>query len=560
MSRSPNRILRIFLRHSLPLVIVAFILGGGAMVMTRNSIRKNSILQANQKLDEVRSYYEVILDEMDSLSLMFSTNPEMMARLQRILASDSDIDLDNYREVRLIRSFLAAPANARPYIHNIYVYLDNPQDLVLSADLAFMAIPYMEDSSWFATYKALPSANQSYSERVILKGGTAVELSVIRIMRPIINQANTRIGVIVLDIRERSLAQAYRFQEGEVLTVRNRSGDLLFSNGATPSGHTEEHMEYFHTQSAKYGWQYTLGVYKPTLYRLSTTLMYYTIALTLFALLFGLVLTHRTNRKERKFLANVMRQLTQVADADLEGEGPGQYRNIFDYLDHYVLKTFLEQDYLKLQKEAMEYRALRMQINPHFLFNTLDTINWKAIKLSEGENDVSRMILLLSRLLKYSLVVDDLEGVPLSKELEMTGYYLQLQRIRFRDTFTYTESIDPALLETKVPSMLLQPIIENAFNHGFVEGKVLSITLTVGVEQGMMRLELANDGRPMESQELKAFTKSGMADALTKKSSLALVNIDKRLLLFTQGKSTMAVDNGEVGGVIITIELPLKRH
>ena len=556
MNTRPNRIVRIFMRHSLPLVIVAFLLGGGAMLLSRNFIRSNSVLQANQKLAAVQSYYDVILDEMDSLSLMFSTNPEMMARLMRFLQEGGQVDLDNYREIRLIRSFLSAPANARPYIHNIYVYLQNPQDLVLSADLAFIPLSHLEDSSWFATYQNLPPSNQSYSERVQLKAGTPTEQTIIRIMRTITNQLNARIGVIVLDIKEQSLAQAYQFQDGEVLEVRNRDGELLFTN--TPLQYAREDMQYFQAASSKYGWEYSLGMYKPLLYRLSTTLMYYTIALTFIALLLGLYLTHRTNRQERKFLSNVMRQLNQVADADLTGEGPEEYRNIFDYLNHHVIKTFLEQDYLRWQKEAMEYRALQMQINPHFLFNTLDTINWKAVKLAEGENDVSRMILLLSKLLKYSLQVDDFAGVPLSKELEQTGYYVQLQKIRFPDRFTYTEQVDPALLDVMVPSLLLQPILENAFNHGFVEGRLLTIAVTVCTDAGKLKIVVSDDGKGMNETELAQLNAMG-GDVLKKKKSLGLMNINKRLMLFSQGKSPIVVASNQEGGVTVTIVLPLRR-
>ena len=553
-----NRVIRIFFRHSLPLVIVAFLLGGGAMALSRNFIRSNSVLQANQKLGEVRAYYDVILDEMDSLSLMFSTNPEMMARLQRVLADGGKVDLDNYREIRLIRSFLSAPANARPYIHNIYVYLENPQDLVLSADLAFIPLSHLEDSSWFSTYQQLTPTSQSFSERVTLKEGTPTEQSVIRILRPIIREANTKVGVIVLDIKEEALSGAYDLIEGEVLAVRNRSGELLFANPSYPFPYPEEDMQFFQTESNKYGWEYSLGMYKVKLYALSTTLMYYTIGLTVVALLLGLYLTHRTNRQERKFLANVMNQLSQVADADLEGDGPEEYRNIFDYLNHHVIRTFLEQDYLRWQKEAMEYRALQMQINPHFLFNTLDTINWKAIKLAEGENDVSRMILLLSRLLKYSLQVDDFSGVPLSKELEQNGYYLQLQQIRFPGRFTYHETVDPSLLDVRVPSMLLQPILENAFNHGFVEGEVLGIALAITEHNKMMQMVVSNDGKALSEKEVNQLN-TAKVDVLKRKNSLGLMNINKRLMLFTQGKSPIVVASGKDRGVTVTIVLPLRR-
>ena len=552
-----NRILRIFLRHSLPLVIVAILLGGGATLMTQNFIRNNSIEQANLKLAQIHSYYDVILDEMDSLSLMFSTNPEMMVRLQRVLSDEGMVDLDNYREIRLIRSFLAAPANARPYIHDIYVYLENPQQLVLSSDLAFTAIPYMEDASWYATYQKLVDGNQSYSERVVLKEGTSIAHRIIRILRPITNQASTLLGVIVLDIKESSLSQAYPFQDGEVFTVHNRNGELLFSNMPDHARYPEKDMQYFYAQSGKYGWQYSLGMYKPMLYRLSRTMLAFTLALTFIALLLGLYLTYRTNRQERKFLSNIIQQLSQVASSDLEGEHIEEYKNIFDYLNHHVIRTFLEQDYLRWQKEAMEYRALQMQINPHFLFNTLDTINWKAVKLAEGENDVSRMILLLSKLLKYSLQIDDVKGVPLSKELEQTKVYLELQQIRFKDLFTYSEEVDPSLLEVKVPAMVLQPILENAFNHGLKETGVMNITLIVHQGENQMHISVHDDGKDMTEEQLSAINQSN-ADVLTTKSSLGLLNIKKRLMLFSQGNSPLVVASGQGRGVEVTLHLPLR--
>ncbi|MGH0054265.1 MAG: cache domain-containing protein, partial [Sphaerochaetaceae bacterium] len=264
-----KRIIRIFFRHSLPLVIVALLLGGGATLLTQNFIRSNSIRQASQKLDAVQAYYDVILDEMDSLSLMFSTNPEMRLRLQRFLSEPESVNLDNYREFRLIRSFLAAPTNARPYIHDIYVYLENPKQLVLSSDLAFTAIPYMEDASWYETYQHLPWENQSYSARITIKEGSPIEQYIIRIMRPITSQANERIGVIVLDIKEQALSQAYQFQEGEILTVHNRDGQLLFSNPSHPATYPEEDLYTLKAYSSKYGWEYSLAMYEPMLYRLS---------------------------------------------------------------------------------------------------------------------------------------------------------------------------------------------------------------------------------------------------------------------------------------------------
>lgn len=558
MTVRPNRTFRIFLRHSLPLIIVVVLLGGGSTLLVRNFIRKSSVSQATQKLMAVQSYYDVILDEMDSLNLMFSTNPEMMARMMQILSEEQEVDLDNYREIRLIRSFISAPANARPYIHNIYVYLENAQDLVLAADLAFIPLSQLEDQSWHTTYQSLPPSSQSVSERVTLKRGMTTEQTVIRILRPIISQTRQKIGVIVLDIKEPFLAASYQFQGGELFEIHNREGDLLLSNHKEENLDSRADMEHFSIQSGKYGWQYTLGFHKPQLYALSTTIGYYTLGLTLLALVLGLILTRRTNLREHNFLANVLKQLSQVTESNLAEQSPEQYRNIFDYLNHHVIRTFLEQDYLRWQKEAMEYRALQMQINPHFLFNTLDTINWKAIKLAEGENDVSHMIQLLSKLLKYSLQVDDVTGVPLETELSQTHHYLALQEIRFPGRFAYSEHIDASLENARVPSLLLQPILENAFNHGFVEDRLLAITVTAAQEDGRLVITIENDGKPLEEERLAALN-SEKVDVLKRETSLGLMNIKKRLSLFTnQAEAPITFKSGSECGFAAVVIIPLR--
>ncbi len=551
MKLGNERIIRIFLRHSLPSIIVVCLLGGGAMMLSYNFIRSNAIEQTNQTLNQVESFYDVILTEIDSLSLMLVSNPEMMMRLRQIISTHKGMDLDSYRDTKLIRSFIAAPPSARSYIHSIYIYLDNPNQIVLSSEQGFTYIDDLYDKSWFRSFKEIPYSDQIFSLRT--RGPGSQDL--IRIISPISNMDSQISGAIILDIKESFLSRAYEFKSGEVLNVYNRTGDFLFSNDSNSRKADRKDLMSFTTSSEQYGWQYSLDIYKPELYSLSHTLLIVTGILTLVTLMMGLVLTYRTNRRERVFISNIMDQLNQVSDRGLSPEAPQGYTNIFDYLNHHVIRTFIEQDYLRWQKEAMEYRALQMQMNPHFLFNTLDTINWKAVKLSRGENDVSRMILQLTKLLKYSLQVDDFKGVPLSKELEMTQCYLALQKIRFRDRFRYSEEVDPGLLETRVPSFLLQPLLENAFNHGFAENKSLDIRLKVTRAPEGVEITLFNTGREMSHEELKIVNESDM-DVLNRKSSLGILNTKKRLVLMTKTEHPLVVSTIEGKGVSVCITLP----
>jgi two-component system sensor histidine kinase YesM len=313
-------------------------------------------------------------------------------------------------------------------------------------------------------------------------------------------------------------------------------------------------LEVFHAASEKYGLTYSYALDVHRLYALSRTLMWLTLVLTLVALLLGLAITLKVNKRERQFLANVLAQFSKVGSTS--NDEISEDSNIFDYLNYHVIKTFLEQDYMKWQKEAMEFRALQMQVNPHFLFNTLDTIHWKAIRLSGGENEVSKMLLLLSRLLTYSLTAEE-GGVPLRREMEVVEDYVALQQYRFKDRFSFHEHIDSSLRDLKVPAMFLEPLLENSFNHGFVPDRPLSIDLTVRpLDGGKVEILVSDDGMAMDGRMLEKLN-GQQGDVLKRSTSLGLLNTRKRLLLFTGGAATLRVESDGKRGVAIRIVMPL---
>ena len=149
----------------------------------------------------------------------------------------------------------------------------------------------------------------------------------------------------------------------------------------------------------------------------------------------------------------------------------------------------------KLQASLTEARleALRAQLNPHFLFNTLNAISALALK---GEPVVvAEMLGRLSDLLRATLDHGRAPEIPLARELEFLDSYLAIQRLRFGERFTVTQHISPETLETLVPSLILQPIVENAVVHGV--GKQLgngSIDISATRDNGVLRLEVRDSG------------------------------------------------------------------
>ena len=543
--RHQNRLLEIFMQHMLPLVCVVLLLGLGATISTHYFIRSSSKAQMQRTLHDAVSFYDNVFDEMDSLMLSFGENTELLDRLNEIQmqVNKDELELDSYQELKLIHSFLAAPANSRPYITSTMVYADNPAGLVHTNSGAVF-LPYMHDTSWYEWY-VRDTAGQAMLP-MMTGPSKGTEKPVVRILRRFKNQARHASGVIVLDIDAAWLENAF-LAEPSSLTVQDRYGRVMFGGGNVTDGIS-------FTIMGKHGLSYTIMQSKESLYALSRLVGWMTTVLTLVAIALGLLLTFMVNRQERAFLATVIQQFRSVGD-EVSVEDVPVSQNIFEYLNYHVIKSFLEKDYLAWQREALEYRALQMQINPHFLFNTLDTINWKAIHLTGGENDVSRMILLLAKLLKYSLSGNIRDGVPLREELKETDNYLEIQRYRFRDRFSYHADVDPALLDISVPALILQPMLENSFNHGFTDSRQLAIRLSVSRQEDKVEIVVSNDGLPMDEKTLEKLNGDD-TKAVMHTTSIGVMNIRKRMSLFTGGQSTMRVESDGKRGVSIIITMP----
>jgi two-component system LytT family sensor kinase len=136
--------------------------------------------------------------------------------------------------------------------------------------------------------------------------------------------------------------------------------------------------------------------------------------------------------------------------------------------------------------------ALRSQLRPHFLFNTLNAI---SVLTAEDPEKARRMVLRLGSLLRRSLDEEEHE-IPLREELSFLDDYLDIQRVRFGDKLVITLAIDPAAAEARVPVLMLQPLVENAIEHGAPEKDAVttSITVRAGRTDGTLRLSVEDNG------------------------------------------------------------------
>ena len=205
-----------------------------------------------------------------------------------------------------------------------------------------------------------------------------------------------------------------------------------------------------------------------------------------------------------------------------------------------INRTQLERLASDNQLKNVELQNLKAQLNPHFLFNALNSV--KALTHSDPKR-AGDAVMLLSDLLRYSLNYEKQTLVPLSDELAVTRDYLALEKIRFNHRLEYALDIDPAAEKWPIPPILLVTLAENAIKHGIaqsVQGGFVQIKAYL--EKDNMRLEVCNTGHLSPN---------------TDRQGIGLVNIRRRLDMLFGGKAVFELhDNLEQNTVIVVVQIP----
>ena len=197
----------------------------------------------------------------------------------------------------------------------------------------------------------------------------------------------------------------------------------------------------------------------------------------------------------------------------------------------------------KLAQAQLE--NLRLQVQPHFLFNTLNTI---SAVMYEDVRAADAMITQLSELLRLTLRASRTHEIPLSEELEITRLYLELMQKRFENKLRVTYSIDPALNNSLVPQLVLQPLLENSLRHGMKSGATaMELSVSAHRENGSLILQVSDTGAGLDPTEPSGVFGRG----------LGLSNIRDRLAQLYGKNQDFTIVNRPTGGAEVTLRVPL---
>ena len=293
------------------------------------------------------------------------------------------------------------------------------------------------------------------------------------------------------------------------------------------NGQTPDDADYVYTVTCHEPTGLYLVLRQPRLFTARTVRLLYTASLicTLVCVAVSVLVSLLISRQITSPLRRLMGAFDKVQQADLETQLPVDGSDEFGRLAVRFNRMVLalksnREELISNQKELnqAQIRMLQAQLNPHFLCNTLDTMKW--ISKINKVPQVALMSTNLADILRFCISAE--EFVPLYREMEILERYMEIQKIRLSDDFSFRQEIPEELYDCLVPKMILQPIVENAILHGLRDASGSVIHVRAAEERGILHIAVTDNGRGFPTQMLGPYRR----DKDLAKGHLGLYNVD----------------------------------
>jgi two-component system sensor histidine kinase YesM len=571
-----------FLRFLVPCLIPIVILGSLSIFITYRYIGQALDTNNVKVLSQYNEFLQLIVSEIDSLSLTFDTEPIILNTLKRV-SVNSSYSLEDVWALRYLKSIIDLPANSKPYIHSIYIYYENKHKRFFSSRENLTYLDSFFDARWLEQYKLQADDSRelitvSRTIREFEHAHSATE--VVSIFRPIAGGK----GVIVMNIRpqffERSFAGMRELKDQSIF-VMNDDGSLIMRSGhIDPASLAEERVRQSADEdgfisftvadrliTAKHvprlDWQLVTVVPRASIYGPLYVVTQITIVLSLCSVLISILLAIWLTRKNYRQVYSIIDTLNS-ADHGHAKPSTNKVEDIYELIIQNILDTFLQQKYLKVQlserkykEQALEFKALQAQINPHFLNNTLHSIYWKSIDLTRSPNTVSQMIEYLSDMLDYAVRTSD-ELVPLEEELLYNKNYVRIQQMGYPDRIKMTWGSIEGLESTPILKLSLQPLLENSISHGLENREKLNLKVNLRMQDQCLRLTVLDDGGGI-SRERLAEIDAMLASDEERTDHVGLLNTYRRLRLKYGDQAGVRILSKHGVGTSVSIWFPIHK-
>lgn len=559
-----------------PILVMAGI--GGVYMYSENataSIRKvsNSLELLNENLNGIMNASAYQYD-------LLTYNLSLVLSLKKLL-SEQSLSYTDIVFLNTLQSLLNASADASDYVDSIYLYLDGYDSFLSSTD-GLLTLKTAKDNGWYKFYSTEDIRDIQIQRREFQEYSYDAPVEYLTLYRAM---SNTR-GVIVININAEKLQnalEASQIKQNHILLLDKNGHVLCGTKGSTAlfpernTGNVSYKSDYSNKsrivlKNRTYLVQTLYNSdYGITLLSLLPSLSLFTAFMPAFLLLLGIVfsnciismiLAYAVTRRNFQQISHIIDTFSQAENGILPS--PAQKKSVNDEYDvilNNVINVFLNSSYLKLQLHEKQYKqelaemaALQYQINPHFLFNTLQAIDFEALRVQGTSGTVNTMIQNLSDILKYSLI-DPLEAVTLGNEIEYLKKYADIQHQRLGENFIIYYEIDDRLLNLYVLRLMLQPLVENSISHGVAAlNSTGFIKVRVYQRNNLVYFVVVDNGIGMSKEEIEVL-RLRIKDENSR--NIGLPNINRRLVLKYGPDSAVRVLSKKGMGTVITFCIPL---
>ncbi|MEI7028162.1 cache domain-containing sensor histidine kinase [Paenibacillus sp. y28] len=583
---------RFFVKNMLlflfPLLIPVLMLGTLSIVVTKQYIQ-GEISRNNMTLfNQVDRSMELLMNEIEALNVSLG-NADVLYRLEEVMRTQT-LTLENLRLMKTIQNFMTGPANAKPYLESVYVYVNNGHGHFLTSGAGLAQLSDFHDTDWKDSFERHADRTGVWAEsRQVRRYSFEAPYRVTTLYKNLVSTVQSRpSGVIVLNVYTDYMEKLL----DNLVTLPNQRLFVLDEAGRVVlASHTEEGTapleagqipaeagsfnwssggtSYFVSQTAaKSGWRYLSVTPRDSLNQIPFRLSAMTVWVVLLSFALGLVVTYILTRRNVRHIRSIIAVIQHAEQGfPLPSAAASDRTDEYGYIARKIIANFIERHYLTMQLTEKKYKlqtaellALQAQINPHFLFNTLETIYWKVLGLTGKPNEANRMLEHLSGLLKYSLHTPG-EMVPLSKEIENAQSYIRLQKVRYQERFQVDWQVEAEELEEAgVIKLLLQPLLENCIQHG-IRGMNMPGTSRIKIKilrfPEYIRIAVIDNGTGMSRGRLEEIRRRIQSED-EGRGHIGLANTHKRIRLAYQMEEGLKIYSKLGWGTVIAMHLPVR--
>ena len=583
-----HKFIRYFFIFSLPVIIIGLLLS----IFSYIQIRKNTNSQAQSTFQTGTRLMEEILTKGAEVAVMLNNSTDVSMSMYRILNQASL----NYKENAVKDIMYSILENVRSgcnYIDSVYIYYPNENDIFFQTGRQITSISDTPDQQWLSDFKSHTDKEDAW---IVNRSFQNYSFEAAHEAVTIYRRINYYDGVLVINLNQSVLSQLLASIENysnEAILVTDSAGRLLFSNDNASAMNFDKnnsvHLQlslsaseegrylmpvryegesYILTEFTypEYGLHFLSLVPTHDIYQLMYQILYCAVAGVIIAavlcLIFSFYLTNKNFSQIEQLLDIFWQAETGTYPLDGRNDQGSEKLDEYNLILNHVIHTFVRNNALTLQvkegelkKTLSELKALQLQINPHFFFNTLQSIDMEIVKQEGYQAPASRLIHALSDILRYALG-DSSSPVTLREEICSCKEYVEIQKFHHPGQIALLWEYEEDVLDCRVIRMLFQPLLENSIQYSIHSPQdSLVIRIKILDRGDSLRFHILDNGSGISRERLTAIRDSLNAPD-NQKFHIGVRNTHKRLILSYPGNKGLEILSHEGQGTCISFSIP----